>query len=195
MVLSVRQLRPHACVWPLQPAPRCLNRHARARLFVTLSVTGWQQCLGSCAPVVFCFGTEPLMCIIVLLCHFAEHRRHLRLLVWLSPFANQRKDAFRSLQCCKSVWPFVSVRVLCALCSGRKTNRSAVVLLTMFLSQPAAASTQCLRSVAILKFFLADSTQFCIFKHLLLITRKFGMCSFHEGGSKSRNCPTLRSFQ
>ena len=31
------------------------------------------ECLGSCAPVVFCFGTEPLMCIIVLLCHFAEH--------------------------------------------------------------------------------------------------------------------------
>ena len=76
MVLAVRQLRPHACVWPLQTAtlaPLCLKRLPSTRALTGISLTMWHFCLGTCAPVVFCFGTDPRMCIIVLLCHFAEH--------------------------------------------------------------------------------------------------------------------------
>ena len=144
-VLSVRQLRPHACVWPLQTAtlaPLSPKRLCGGLVCTGISLTMWQFFLGTCAPVVFCFGTDPRMCIIVLPCHFSEHPPIFVFSCGCRHSQPSHKPHFEASMCLQIVLPFAPVRVLCALHSGRKTRRSAVVLLTMFLSQPAAASTQ-----------------------------------------------------
>ena len=147
MVLSVRQLRPHACVWPLQPAtlaPLWVIGGVAGCSAACFSVTRWQHDAWEavhlwCSALAQSRACASSCCSVILL----STRRHLRLLMWLSPLAtNAQHRISKPAMLHRCVWPFAPVRVLCALHSGRKTHRSAVVLLTTFLSQPAAAITQ-----------------------------------------------------